>query len=443
VELERAIELAMGRVAERRDALVDLASQLITFDTTARDVGDPPREEAALQSLLARRLGAAGAEVELWEPDPATLAGSRQIPTGWDFAGRPQLIGRFGRRGGGRSLIFNGHIDAVSAEPLDAWRHPPFDPCVIDGRLYGRGACDMKGGVAAMVIAAEVVAELDATGGDLIVNTVTDEESCGAGGAAVVAHGLRADAAIVPEDTDFDVWAGCRGVLSPTVTVLGRAGHAEIRQRPWQEGGAVNAIERSLVVLEAARGLRERWMRDPAHQHPYLSAPDLVPTLIRGGEWWVTYPERCSITFDVTYLPVQADTDGWGTRVEQEIEAALAEAAAADDWLAGHPLQFAWSGDLPPAEIPTDHPLVRTLQAAAARVGRKSRVSGLDSWHDAATFARFGGTPAVSFGPPGTDVDGNFLAHTIDEYVPVDGLVSCAQALAAAALAWTWPDQET
>lgn len=108
-------------VAERRNELVAFASALIGFDTTARQVGDPPRQEAALQAFLAERLRATGAEIDLWEPDADALAGKPLVPPGLDFAGRPQLVARRRGAGGGRSLVLNGHIDVVSVEPRERW----------------------------------------------------------------------------------------------------------------------------------------------------------------------------------------------------------------------------------------------------------------------------------------------------------------------------------
>ena len=221
----------------------------------------------------------------------------RQVPFELDFDGRPQLVARFAGAGGGRSLLLNGHIDVVSGEPKARWTDDPNTPVVRDGKLYGRGACDMKGGVAAMVLAAEVLARLGVRlAGDLIVNTITDEESTGAGGIASVAHGVRADAGIVPEPTAFDVWVACRGSVYPTITVEGRPGHAELLQPHWRDGGAVNAIEKAQIVLDAIRGLREEWRTRSDLQHPYLSPPDIVPTLMHAGEWSVTYPASCAIT---------------------------------------------------------------------------------------------------------------------------------------------------
>src|SRR5262245_47585150 len=270
-EAERGI---CEEIERRRAELVALASDLIAFDTTAREVGDPARDEAALQQFLAERLRAAGAEIDLWEPDADELQGKPLVPPGLDFAGRPQLVARLPGRGGGRSLLLNGHIDVVSAEPLDLWTSDPFRAEVRDGMLYGRGACDMKGGIAAMVLAAEVLAGRLA--GDLLVVTNTDEESSGAGGTAVVEHGIRADAGIVTEPTGFDVWVACRGSEYGVVRVPGRPGHAEIAQPGWREGGAVNAIEKATAVVDAIRSLRAEWAARDGLDHPHLSRPDLL-----------------------------------------------------------------------------------------------------------------------------------------------------------------------
>ena len=259
-------------IADGRDELVELASALISFDTTAREVGDPPRQEAALQDYLAEGLLAYGAEIDLFEPDAAAMAGAPLVPEGLDFAGRPQLIATLRGSGGGQSLLFNGHIDVVSGEPKAEWTTDPFTPEIRDGKLYGRGACDMKGGVAAMAYAAQAIAAANITlAGDLIVATNTDEESSGAGGSALVARGLRADAGIVTEPTDFRTWVACRGSEYGVMRVPGRPGHAEVRHPDWRHGGAVNAIEKSGVVLEAIASLRERWAADSAFVHPVLS----------------------------------------------------------------------------------------------------------------------------------------------------------------------------
>src|SRR5207237_9914093 len=162
----------------------------------------------------------------------------------------------------------------------------PFAPESRDGNLYGRGTCDMKGGIAAMVFVVEALASLGIElGGDVLVATNTDEESSGAGGTALVERGLRADAGIVTEPTGFDVWVACRGSEYCVVRVPGRPGHAEVRQPSWRQGGAVNAIEKAVVVLDAIGSLREEWARREGLEHPFLSRPSLLATMARSGGW--------------------------------------------------------------------------------------------------------------------------------------------------------------
>ncbi|MCI0635485.1 MAG: M20/M25/M40 family metallo-hydrolase, partial [Actinobacteria bacterium] len=336
----------------------------------------------------------------------------------------------------GKSLLFNGHIDAVSVEPIDRWTSDPFEAQVRDGNLYGRGSCDMKGGIACMTLAAEVLAEHGIRlAGDLLVTTNTDEESSGAGGLALVLRGVRADAGIVTEPTNFDVWISCRGTSYAEVAVPGRPGHAEVFQPHWQEGGAVNAIEKAQVVLDAIKRLRDEWSKRSDLRHPRLSIPDILPTLISAGEWAVTYPAECRITIAVLCVPQQTDEEGWTFAVERDVDQWIAAAAAADPWLAEHPPTVAWSPNrVMSLEISPDEPIVSVMSETTADIGRPGRLSGLDSWYDGATFTRLGGVPAIAYGPPGFSPDGRSVAHTIDEYVPVDGLVACAQALAVAAM---------
>jgi acetylornithine deacetylase len=425
--VSRQEEQVIARVREGCDELLDLVGQLVAFDTTSREPGDPARDEVRLQELLASRLRAVGAEVDLWEPEP-TGTGNRFVPDGLDFQGRPQLLAHLSGRSHARSLLLNGHIDAVTPGEISRWTSHPFRTEVRDGQLYGRGVADMKGGIAAMLFALECLnREGIQLGEDIVFCTNTDEESSGAGGYAVVGHGLSADAGICAEPTGFNVWTACRGTWMATMTLLGRTGHAEMTHPHWSQGGAVNAIEKLPIVLQSISAMREDWRRRPDHQHPLLNPGDIVPTVVRGGEWIVTYPESCSLTVDVTYLPSHVDAAGSGGRVAREVMGRINAAAQTDLWLAEHPLLWQFICDTVPAEVPSDLPLVGLLLEAATAVGRTGAIGGLDSWHDAATYTRFG-IPTVSFGPLGVET-----AHTVNEHMPVDSLVDycCAVALAA------------
>src|SRR6478735_1652433 len=300
--LDAAERALVERIADRREEIVALTRELIGFDTTSRaGIDEPAREEAALQQALADRLRAAGAEIDLWEPAPEDVIDHPLSVAGIAFDGRPQLAATLRGRGGGRSLLLNGHIDVVPAKREEGWTADPFAAQVVEGNIVGRGACDMKGGIAAMVVAAEALAATGELRGDVIVCTNTDEESSGVGGLACARHGVRADFAIVPEPSSLEVWPACRGTVYCTITLTGRAGHAEQEHPHWRDGGAVNAIDKGRFLLDGVDRLRADWRsRADLRRHPLLDPPDIVPTrFVADAGWCVTIPNRVEIDLSV------------------------------------------------------------------------------------------------------------------------------------------------
>jgi len=425
---DRVVEEVRGS----RDELIALTKELISYDTTARAPGDPARDEAVLQRVLERRLLAIGAETDLWEADPPGAGNPLGIPADLNFVGRPQLAARIAGAGGGRSLLLNGHIDAVDPGPREEWTTDPFRGDVREGLLYGRGANDMKGGLASFVVALEALHRSDLRlRGDVVFCSNTDEESTGAGGWSCVRHGVAADAGLCAEPSDFDAWTACRGLSVATLKVLGRAGHIDMPQASWREGGAVNAIEKMTPLLVSLERLRECWRERSDHQHSLLSPGGVLPTIVRGGEWESIYPASCEVFVCVHYLPGHVDRGGTGLRVREEVMEWVREAASSDPWLTEHEPEWTWTSDFPPCELPTDHEITTTVLKAAADVGRQGRVAGMDSWHDAATFTLYADTPTVSFGPGDLH-----HAHCADEFVPVDDLVDHCAATALSVMRW-------
>lgn len=429
--LSPAEQQVTDRLARRRGHLLDLASSLIGFDTTASMDGDVGGEEPALQALLAQRLRAAGLTVEVFTPRVENLPPSAMFPAGLDLGGRPQLVARLRGTGGGRDLLLNGHVDVVSAEPRSAWTGDPFVARLRGDRLVGRGACDMKGGVAAMVLAVEALAELDVPlRGDLVVNTVTDEESTGAGAVACIARGLRADGCLAPEPTSGQVWLGSRGALLGELEVHGRPGHTGLARGDELAGTGIGAIEPTFGLLAALQELREEWWRCAG---PGESPGWIVPTHITAGEWIVTFPERCLVGLHVTFSPQQADDEGWGAPVRREVEARVRAAAEADPWLAARPPVMRWSTEVPAAVVGLEEPIVATALESAAALGRHAGIAARTTWLDTASFTR-AGTPAIGMGPGDIEV-----AHTVDEWVGADDLLRTAQHLAVCAMRFCGP----
>jgi len=420
-------------IEQHRDALAGLLAELVRFDTTCVEPAVEPgrrNQEADCQAYLRERLARIGAELTAVEPDPARFAGHPMMPAGHHWDGRPMTLARIRGTGGGRDLVLNGHLDVVSAEPRGDWSVPPFAGEVVGERLIGRGASDMKGGVAAMLFALEA---LHANGvrlaGDVWVQLVTDEETNGMGTVAMLEHQPPADGAIVPEPSHFDAYVACRGVLYGQIAIEGRPAHAEQPQPHWSEGGAVGAIERLAPVLDALRELNAQWRDGAAGEHPLLAPPCVVPTLVEGGEFIASFPRACTLTFDATYLPADADADGHGTGARARLREAVDAVVAHDDWLAAHPLRWSWTTDYPPYELDQARgaPLLAALDAAGVQVGRRVGRAGLNAWHDAASLGRLAGIPAVSCGPGRIE-----QAHTIDESISLRDLTDGAAFLAAA-----------
>ena len=418
------------------EVLVELVRSLVRFDTTSVDLSPgsarTTNQEAKLQAYVGGRLRALGAEVDQWEPDPAALADHPMMPPWHHWDGRPITAATVAGSGGGRSLIVNGHIDVVDAGDRSRWTSPPFAADVRDGRIYGRGAVDMKGGIGAALFALEA---LHACGirlaGDVVFETVPDEETCAMGTVAAIARGYRGDAGLVPEPTRLGLWIATRGLLHGTLAVEGRSAHAEMNQPHWREGGGVNAIQKAMAVLAGLDRVTADWAGREDKRHPLLGTPSVNPTIVRGGSFISNVPESCGVALNATYLPGNADEHGYGSIPRGEIEQAVAAVAADDDWLAEHPPTWSWYTDYPPSEIDPGSPIVGVAQEAGRDLGLEVRAEGIDTTYDGALLTLFAETPSPAFGP------GDLArAHAPDEWVSIDELVLGAKVYARAISLW-------
>jgi acetylornithine deacetylase len=431
-----AAEAVDQQIDATADELVELVRALVRFDTTSVDLSPgsarTTNQEAELQAYVAERLSALGAEVDQWEPDAAELADHPMMPPWHHWRGRPLTVGTLRGAGGGRSLVLNDHIDVVDAGERSRWTSPPFEADVRDGRIYGRGAVDMKGGVGAALFALE---SLHACGvrlaGDVFFETVPDEETCAMGTVAAIARGYRAEAGLVPEPTRLNLWVATRGLLHGTVTVEGRSAHAEMNQPHWREGGGVNAIQKAAAVLAGLDELTADWADRDDKRHPLLGTPSVNPTIVTGGSFISNIPERCDVALNTTYLPGNADEQGYGSVPRGEIEQAVAAVARSDDWLAEHPPTWSWYTDYPPSEIDPGSPIVAVAQEAGRELGLDVRAEGIDTTYDGALLTLFAETPSPAFGP------GDLRrAHAPDEWVGIDELVLGAKVYARVLASW-------
>ena len=423
-------------VDEHLDDLVGLVRDLVRFDTVSVDLapGSDHREneEGALQELVGGVLADLGADVDQWEPDPASLRDHPMMPPWHHWEGRPITVGTLPGQGGGRSLIVNGHIDVVSPGDLDRWTSPPFAAEVRDGRIYGRGAVDMKGGVASALFALRALTEVGVRlRGDVIFQAVPDEETCAMGTVAAIERGYRADAGLVPEPTLLNLWIATRGLLHGSFEVPGRSAHAEVNQAPWEEGGGVNAIERAVPLLAALGELSEDWRARDDKRHPLLGTPQAQPTIVNGGAFISNVPEALTVHLNATYLPGDADDAGYGSVPRREIVAAVEDRAGRDGWLRANPVRWTWATDYPPSEIAPDEDIVATASAVAAEIGLEGRPEGIDTTYDGALLTRLAGVPSPAFGPGDLG-----RAHAPDEWIGIEELRQGARAYVRALTRW-------
>ena len=355
----------------------------------------------------------AGAPGEL--PCAAFLQG---VLDGWGFRtevrdaspGRPNLVARIGEARGGRTLMFNGHLDVVGIEGM---RHAPFVAAERDGRLYGRGSADMKGGIAAMCAAAYLAAR-DGLAGEVIVAAVADEEYESLGTRALIAQGIRADACVVTEPTRLAVMPAHRGFVWLEVDVAGRAAHGS----RWDIG--VDAIRHAgLLLAELDRVDAEEL---PRRTHPLLGRGSLHASLIEGGIGMSTYPDRCVLRLERRTIPSELAADAVA-----EVERACAAVRSRRPSFAAQVRLLVSQG---PSDVSVESPLVQGLGAALRARGEEMRVEGMSAWTDAALLNE-AGIPAVCFGPG--DIS---LAHAAEEYIPLDEIDRATDVLTALARSW-------
>ncbi|MDX7951304.1 ArgE/DapE family deacylase [Lichenihabitans sp. Uapishka_5] len=426
-----AVEGATDRIVTTLADLIRFPSIVMTDPTQA---GPGERQ---CQEYLKERLERIGFTTDLWDPDgPALLAAYRGRPgahPGRTFEGRPNLAGTLRGQGGGRSLLLTGHVDVVPPGPPEHWHTDPFEPAVGNGAVQGRGAVDMKGGLACMLMAIEVLRELDIPlRGDVVWGTVVDEEIGGMGALALADRGIRADAGILAEPTGNAIAPICHGILWARVILDGIGGHAELKPNSWDATGPVDAIGLCRQMLDGFDILNRRWLFDPRKAHPLMELPcQIIPTQIKAGEHPASMAGRAEIVIDVQYLPSEKDEFGLGGHVKREVEAHIAAVCQADPYLRQHPARVEWILDADCAEVPADHAFVAAMQDATLRAGLPPRLIGMGAHTDMGLPNGLGRTPTVNFGPGDMA-----LAHQPNERVPVDDLVACTRAIALTIAQW-------
>lgn len=367
------------------DPCVALLRDLVAIDSVNPSLVPGARGERAIADAIAAHMRGLGLDVELQEAAP----------------GRPNVIGVLDGRAPGPTLMFCGHTDTVGVAGMDA----PFDPVERDGRLYGRGAQDMKSGLAAMIDAARLAAAGGFPRGRLIVAAVVDEEFASLGADALV-RGWRADMAVVTEPTELRIGVGHKGFAWLEVTTFGRAAHGS---RPRDGRDAILRMGRVLQRLDTLD--RELQARPP---HPLLGTASLHASLISGGQELSSYPASCRLLMERRTLADEADG-----QADREVAGILADLRAEDPEFAA---EARTTLARPAYLVPEGHPLPGALKKVLASLGCGAEEAGLSFWTDAAVLGA-AGIPTVLFGPGGAGL------HSREEYVTVRDVLVCRDAL--------------
>jgi acetylornithine deacetylase len=411
-------ELAAVGAVDRDRIAADLAA-LVQIPSLTGD-------EDAVQTELGLRMGAAGLAVERIDHPAADLAADPDFP-GIEVARRtlPVVAGSLRGDGPGRRVLISGHVDVVPAGDELQWSVPPFSAEIRDGRMYGRGSCDMKAGVVAGLAALRAIAEtggLDRPDGWLGLVAVPSEEDGGAGTLAAIRSGLVGDACVITEPTELRVVTAQAGAITFRLTITGRSAHAAFRR----EG--VSAVELLWPVMEELRA--DEQARNKAEQVRALRDLGLpYPTVIgrvSAGEWSASVPDR--LVAEGRYGVAVGQTTG---EAEAELRAAVERACTRDPWLAEHPPEVEITGGrFASAALAQGHPLPWSVGTAARDVlGRLPEFAAVPYGADMRLFINQGATPTVLFGP------GNpRLAHAPDEHVELEQVAQCARTLAVWAL---------
>lgn len=412
-------------VEEKKEEYLEFLKELIKADSTDIQHGFYGNEINA-QKIVMKKLEAMGMEVDSFEPDDSELTKAfEEANPGHDYNNRPDVVGVLKGTGGGKSLILNGHIDTMPFDHLEEWITHPLDPKVINGKLYGRGSCDMKGGLAAAISALDVLKSAGISlRGDVLVESVVDEEGGGNGTMACIIRGYHADGAIIPEPTELTVMPAHMGWLFYKMEVRGKALHSSMK---WK---GVNAIEKMMVIMNALRELERKWCMEK--RSSMLPPPTINFGVIEGGMAGSVVPDSCMLDFGLHYLPSDADADGLGKNVEKDLFDAINFAVKGDPWLSENPPVIKLYQQGSGYELPRENPLIQLIQSCHEDAVKAVAVTrGCEYGSDARLLTNYAHTPTVLYGPGSIE-----QAHGINEYVGLEQYYTCIEVLAHAIYEW-------
>jgi len=387
-------------------------------------------EEKDAQMYFSSILKKLSFDVDMWEPSTEDMKINPDfLAAREDYKGSPNVAGTLKGKGGGRSILLNGHIDVVPGGDND-WNDSPWSGKLEDGKIYGRGACDMKGGIIANVMAVKAIMDSGIQlNGDVIIESVIGEETGGAGTLSAISRGYKADGAIVPEPTDMQLCPVSMGVTWFRIIIKGLAAHGATSYL------GVNAINKASMIVQKLNEFEAKRIKEIKHElYKHHPAPFSVNIgIIKGGIFPTSVPDEVIIEGRMSFSPDEEISEA-----RRELENAVYGAAREDGWLKEHMPQIEWYGFcLNSGSVDKEHALVKTIADNYKYVKNDDpNIVGTPWGTDAGALIRYGNTPAVVFGPgPGG------TAHKANEYVDVEKLIETTKIIACTILDWCGYEQ--
>ena len=433
------MKLPLGIIDQICNRVDGLAAALGGFLQQMVQTPSLPNGEGAVQALVAAKLRELGLAVDVFPTRFVDLVDHPAFSDdGFSPDQRVNVVGRwapqmqpgnYSNNPGQGSLILNGHVDVVAPGDGRLWTLSPWSGTIRDGKLYGRGSCDMKAGLTAAIFALAALKELGyQPAHEVLLQSVIGEESGGVGALTTIVKGYRADAAIIMEPTRMELCPVQAGALTFRLTVPGKATHAAMKN----EG--VSAIDKFMLLNAAINDLnvqRHLRYRNPLYDDPTNIAPISIGT-IHGGLWHSTVPEEVVAEGRCGVFPGESVS-----AVRALLADTIGRAAQADPWLAHHLPRLEWfEGQFEAAETDVQHPMLQTLLAQHEQVhGTPPAIKGVPYGADMRLYTNHAQIPTVLYGPG--DVR---LAHAVDESVPLAEVVAVAKTLALTVVSWCGGD---
>jgi acetylornithine deacetylase len=413
-------ERVLDYIENNKTEIINFLRKIVSYPSVTGNEGE-------VQGFIADYLkDELGLWVDVWEPDINELKTHPGfVPVQQGYEGRPNVVGVYRGIGGGRSLLFNGHVDVIPAGDEKNWRYNPWSGSVEGEKIYGRGSSDMKAGLAAYTLAMKAVLDSGVKlKGDVILEYVVDEELSGNGTLATILRGYKADAGISAETSSLKIQPACIGRIWFEIDVYGKPAGI---QRKWE---GINAINLGYKIVKAVDHFEKIRLKEVRHSL-YPNIREAIPCLVgvfSAGSYPSSFPDFCKLKGSMATVPGEDSEE-----VKKQFREHIETFSKTDPWLRLNPPTVRFTGYFAePSEIPVDHPIVKSVSKSFKHVtGKEPIISGRLGAADTRFLNKYGNTPTVIFGPGMTE-----QMHAVNEFVNVKDLITATKVMAVTILDW-------